>query len=51
MLVLRRNAQLQAKETNHVKLLARQLLDQRSGVEEFFITALNEVRQNARVTQ
>ena len=49
--VLRRNAQLQAKEANHVKLLAKQLLDKRTDVEEFFITALTEVRQRAKETQ
>jgi chromosome segregation ATPase len=49
--VLRRNAQLQAKESNHVKLLARQLLDQRTDVEDFFITALTEVKERAKHTQ
>lgn len=51
MAILRRNAQLQAKEANHIKLLAKQLLDKRTDVEEFFITALTEVRHKAKETQ
>ena len=49
--VLRRNARHQAKESNHVKLLAKQLLDQRTDVEDFFITALTEVKERAKHTQ
>ncbi|XP_065845432.1 basal body-orientation factor 1-like [Oscarella lobularis] len=42
---LKRQMELKDKEMNHVKLLAKQLLEQRSDVENFFLEALAHVKK------
>jgi len=42
---LQRVIQLKTKEMNKVKKLARNILDQRTEVERFFIDALNQVKK------
>ena len=42
---LKRQHELQQKETAHVKKLARQLLDQRTELEQFFLDSLAHVKK------
>lgn len=42
---LRRRCDLQGRELNHVKRLARRILDQRTETETFFLEALSHVRR------
>lgn len=42
---MRRQYELQTREMNHVKRLAKRILDQRSEVEQFFLEALSHVRK------
>ena len=45
LVTLRRHCQLQERETNHVKRLARKILAERSEVEQFFLEALAHVKK------
>ena len=42
---LRRRCELQSHEMNHVKRLARHILDQRSEMEQFFLESLTFVKK------
>ena len=42
---LQRRCELQSREMNHVKRLARHILDQRSEVEQFFLESLTFVKK------
>lgn len=42
---LRRTCELQYREMNHIKSLAKCLLDQRTEMEEFFLSALTQVKK------
>ena len=42
---MQRRYELQTREMNHVKRLAKRILDQRSEVEQFFLEALSDVRK------
>lgn len=48
---LNRIAQIERKRTARVYALANRILAQRSDVEEFFLTSLNEVRNEIATTQ
>ena len=43
--ILKRQNELQQKETAHIKKLARQLLDQRTELEQFFLDSLAHVKK------
>ena len=43
--MIRRCYEFQSREMNHVKRLAKRVLDQRSHVEQFFLEALSQVRK------
>ena len=45
LVALQRRAELQARESNHVKRLAGRVLEQRAQVEQFFLEALAHVRK------
>lgn len=45
MVALQHRYELQCREVNHVKRLARRILEQRSEVEQFFLDALAQVKK------
>ena len=45
LVTLRRRCELQEREMNHVKRLARKILEERSEVEQFFLEALAHVKK------
>lgn len=45
LMSLQRRCELQSREMNHVKRLARHILDQRSEVEQFFLESLTFVKK------
>lgn len=48
---LQRLLQLKSKESDRVKLLARRILEQRTQMEQFFLEALDHVRQEITANQ
>ena len=45
LVTLRRRCELQEREMNHIKRLARKILGERSEVEQFFLEALAHVKK------
>ena len=49
--LLKRQNELQLKETAHIKKLARQLLDQRTELEQFFLDSLAHVKKEIEMNR
>ena len=45
LVTLRRRCELQEREMNHIKRLAKRILGERSEVEQFFLEALGQVKK------